>query len=162
MRSLSYLTFALLVTLVLLLFVNVVMRYFLRMPIEWTEEAGQLLLIWVTFLGAAMAAGERRHMAMDALKRKLSASHRRRAEIAISLLITGCLAIIAYYGWNMTMFNAARHSESLRISYALFYAAIPVGAALYSIFELAYLLHNLFTPEREWALQDSSQTEGAA
>ena len=161
MRLLKYLSFTLLVTLVLLLLVNVFMRYILRTPIEWTEEAGQLLLIWLTFIGAAMAAGERRHMAMDALQRALSPVYRRYGEIIIGILIIGCLAIIIYYGWNMTTFNARRLSESLRISYALFYAAIPTGAVLYIIFEIAYLLHNLFTPQRQWQLQGFTEVERA-
>lgn len=51
-----------LLVLVVVLAVNVLMRYGFGSPFYWAEEAGQLLLVWLSFLGAALAGAERRHM----------------------------------------------------------------------------------------------------
>jgi TRAP-type C4-dicarboxylate transport system permease small subunit len=130
----------LLLLLVVLLFVNVIMRYVVRSPIDWVEEAGQLILIWLTFLGAAAAAAEKRHMGMDMLMTYLKGKRKKVLEGAISTLVILCLGIVTYYGIDMTIYNLEQKSESLRFSYAVFYVAIPIGCLCYIVFELTHFL----------------------
>ena len=45
----------LMVGLIVLTFVGVIRRYFLRDPITWMEEVQMLLFLWVVFLGGSAA-----------------------------------------------------------------------------------------------------------
>lgn len=132
---------ALIVTLVILLGTNVVLRYGFNSPFVWAEEAGQLLFLWLSFLGAAMAGAERRHMRMELLDKYGGSRTEKFREVAASVLILICLSVVVFYGVEAVLDNLARRSESLGVSYALFYGAIPVGCLLYLVFEAKHLLH---------------------
>lgn len=140
---LKQICFILIVLLVVLLALNVFMRYIVRSPFAWTEEAGQLLLVWLTFLGAAVAGSEKRHMGMDWIAMKFKGKSRKVYDSIISLFIMVSLGIIIYNGIDLTLYNLELKSESLQFSFALFYLAIPVGCSCYLLFELNYFF-NIF------------------
>lgn len=114
------------------------MRYVVKSPFAWTEEAGQLLLVWLTFLGAAVAGSEKRHMGMDWLTMKLKGKPKKVYDGVISIFIMVSLSIVIYNGIDLTLYNLDLKSESLQFSFALFYLAIPVGCFSYLLFELNY------------------------
>lgn len=135
--------FLLLIALVLMLGVNVFMRYVMGSPIAWSIEAGRLLLIWLSFMGMAVAAAERRHMAMDLLRNAWKGGAKTGVEIVLSVIIILSCAYVVYYGVEITEFNRQLNSEELQISYSFFYAAIPAGFFFYLLFEIRYLMNVL-------------------
>src|SRR5258706_12716479 len=50
-----------------LLFVNVVLRYWFLSPIAWAEELSLYLVVWMVFVGASVATRTRGHIAIDLL-----------------------------------------------------------------------------------------------
>ncbi len=52
---------------VVILFVGVVMRYFLHLPIVWSDELASVLFIWLAMLGSVIAFQRGDHMRMTAL-----------------------------------------------------------------------------------------------
>ena len=49
----------------LLLFVNVVLRYFFHSAIFWVEEVLRYLFVWITFIGAATCVRQKAHISLD-------------------------------------------------------------------------------------------------
>ena len=147
-QLLRYLCSALLVAMILVLGANVVMRYVFGSPLAWSGELSGLLLVWFSLLGLAVAAAERRHMAMDLLSNALPGLGRRALETLISLISIGVCGYLIYYGIQICQFNLSLNSEQLQISYAFFYAAIPVGFAFYLVFELLHLAGQRDAPSR--------------
>ncbi len=135
--------FFLLILLVVLLATNVFMRYVVKVPLDWTEEAGVLILVWITFMGAVIAAAEKKHMGMDLLLNKLRGKAKKIFITIINLVTILSLLIITYYGVDMTIYNLNLESESLQISYAFFYLPIPVGCLLFVIVEIDQLISML-------------------
>lgn len=129
----------LIVALVVLLGTNVFMRYALGSPLSWSAELTELMLIWLSFLGLAVAAAERRHMAMDLLGRMLPAGAARALDGLISVVAIVTAAYIVISGIRLVDFNLGLNSEQLQISYAVFDAAVPVGFFCYLLFELRHL-----------------------
>lgn len=127
------------------------MRYIIKSPIHWTEEAGILLLIWLTFFGSVLTAFEKQHMGMDLLLNKLNKKLNKSLTILIGVATIVALLIIVYYGIELTIYNISLKSESLKISYALFYLPIPLGCTIYAIVE-AYLLFKFIKEGRSEAL----------
>lgn len=136
----------LIIALILLLGTNVFMRYVLGSPLFATAEVSHLLMVWLSFLGIAVAAAERRHMAMDLVDSMLPERSARLLSIAISLVVVATSMYVVYSGVRLTLFNRPLHSEQLQISYAYFYSAVPVGFFCYLLFEIRHLIGLLSKP----------------
>ena len=82
----------LMVGLIVLTFVGVIRRYFLRDPITWMEEVQMLLFLWVVFLGGSAAFRTGSHIAIeivvDALPKKIG-GFIERFDVLLELLILG-------------------------------------------------------------------------
>lgn len=132
--------FLILLSLITLLSVGVFLRYIVGSPIAWSTEATSLLLAWLSFLGLAVTAAERRHMLMDLLRNKWKGKFKTVIELVLSAIIIAASVYVIYYGVEISEFNASLTSEELQISYAYFYAAIPVGFFFYLLFEIQHVI----------------------
>src|ERR1700741_5177877 len=70
----------------------VVARYGFGQAVSWTEEVPRYLLIWISFLGAAVGVLNRDHVGFDVLFNALPRPARRVLGVTLSLLIFG-------FGW---------------------------------------------------------------
>lgn len=85
---------ALLIFTVGVAFLQVVLRGVFSAGLLWADTLLRHLVLWLGFLGAALATFERRQFAMDALVRKLRPGPRRRVHAgvhAVSALVAACL-----------------------------------------------------------------------
>lgn len=71
---------------------NIIARYVFSRPIIWADELVVVLLIWVTFLTAALVTQEREQVIFDLLYERLSPAGRRAMLILGSALLAGILA----------------------------------------------------------------------
>jgi TRAP-type C4-dicarboxylate transport system permease small subunit len=62
----------LLLAIVVMVFGNVVLRYGFNSGIDISEELSRWCLVWITFIGAALALREGRHLGVDALVVRLT------------------------------------------------------------------------------------------
>ncbi len=108
---------------------QIVSRVFFT-PVAWTEEVARFLLIWITFLGAALAWQQGRHLAVSLLRDSLPNGSRRivtGAAILVSLAFMVALTVIGIRYMNVQSFQK---SPSLRLSMSYVYAVMPIAAAL--------------------------------
>ncbi len=108
---------------------QVFLRYFLNSPVTWSEELARFAFLWLVFIGGAVAVRTGSHIYMDtfiqALPRPL------RQGIGVFAHLTECfvfLFLIAY-GWVLLV-AVESLSVALQWPVRLFYASVPVGAAL--------------------------------
>jgi TRAP-type C4-dicarboxylate transport system permease small subunit len=115
---------------VVVTFVNVVMRYMGESSFLWGEEVGRHLMIWLTFIGGGLALRSGAHIGVDSLERSLPARAAKvvRATIALILLVLFVALMIEGidYAWR-TRFQT---SAALQISMAWVYAGMPIGCLL--------------------------------
>lgn len=52
---------------VLIVFLNVILRYFFHSGLTWSEELARYQFVWVVFLGAILAYKDKGHLAVDLL-----------------------------------------------------------------------------------------------
>ncbi len=64
----------LLAAMVVVTFVNVVMRYVGESSFLWGEEVGRHLMIWLAFIGGGLALRSGAHIGVDSLERSLPAA----------------------------------------------------------------------------------------
>ncbi|WP_324751745.1 TRAP transporter small permease [Roseovarius sp. Pro17] len=108
---------------------QIVSRVFFT-SVSWTEEVARFLLIWITFLGAALAWQQGRHLAVALLRDSLPIGPRRivtGAAILVSIAFMVALTIIGIRYMNVQSFQK---SPSLRVSMSYVYAVMPLAAGL--------------------------------
>ena len=127
---------ALMASMAVLVFLNVVMRYVFNQSIFWVEEFTQIQMIWVAYLGAGLALREGRHVAVDMLQDLLPAPLRRAARLCIALALALFLLTLAVLGVQIALFTWSQETPAMGLPAGLPYLGIPIGAA-------AMLLHLL-------------------
>ena len=122
----------LMVGLIVLTFVGVIRRYFLRDPITWMEEVQMLLFLWVVFLGGSAAFRTGSHIAIeivvDALPKKIGGVIER-FDVLLELLILGYL-FMQEWSYYYQLMEAGKVTTLLRIPYSIVYLVVPVGGIL--------------------------------
>jgi TRAP-type C4-dicarboxylate transport system permease small subunit len=102
----------LLLLLVLDVWLGVLVRYLVPLPITFMEEAARYLMIWVALLAVSSCIPRREHIGVQVLFERLPSAARR---VLLGLLdVLGIAFFMMIYG----------------MSKALPFAAVPVGAAL--------------------------------
>jgi TRAP-type transport system small permease protein len=124
-------------------FLQVVFRYVLQQPLFWSEELPRYLLIWMSFLAAALAQKNGAHINITLAVTPLPMAAQRWIRLGANLVILGFLGILVYSGSLVTRITAAHRSTALQIPMALVYAALPVGAALMALYLVLQILQDL-------------------
>jgi TRAP-type transport system small permease protein len=129
-RLLDSLLFAVLGAMGAIVAVNVFCRFVLSFSLYWGDEAAQALLVWLTFLGAAVAVRDRGHYSFDYLAR-ISTGSRRLLVGVLSRVIT-IVALLALLYWSAEVAWGIRPwiMPAMEVSRVWVYAAGPVGCLL--------------------------------
>ena len=132
----------------LMVFTNVIMHLFSK-DLAWVTEFGELLLVWVTFLGGAAAAQRGQHMAIGEFVDKLSAPRRRIADGMITALCLAILLLLIWYGWKLVSVNWDNQLTVLGWPMAFQYMGMAVGSTAMAIFVAYDLVQILRAVPRE-------------
>jgi len=81
-----------------ILFLEIISRYFLMFQIMWSEEIARYLFIWIVFLGSAYAFKENLHLYIDIFINKIPLPYRNYINIVHYILILIFLILLVYYG----------------------------------------------------------------
>jgi TRAP-type C4-dicarboxylate transport system permease small subunit len=123
---------ALMTSLVVLVFMQVLVRYLTYQPLAWTEEAARFTFIWLCLFGAAVAAQRGQHFVVEMAQHALPERAQRFAAIATRVLEAAFYGLLVVAGIKALRIVSMQQSPSLEISMGIPYLAIPLGAALMS------------------------------
>lgn len=121
---------------VLIVVLQVVAR-FLLIPIIWTSEATQNLMIWLTFVGGAAAFAHGEHIAVELLVARVRPRLRAAIGLLVHLALLAFFFVFALYGWRLAVINLSASGYTLPISQFYVTLAVPVGMALVLLSALA-------------------------
>jgi len=122
---------------------QIVSRVFFT-AVGWTEEVARFLIIWLTFLGAALAWHQARHIAVTFLVDFLPKTPRHAMRI-VALVVTCSFAVaLTWLGLLYMEMSTFQRSPALRIQMTYIYAVIPLSAVLIAWFSLTDLLRLIF------------------
>ncbi|MGD9870906.1 MAG: TRAP transporter small permease [Thauera sp.] len=111
-------------------FWQVVARFVLSSPLDWSEVLTRALLIWAVLLGVVLAFRQGAMLGVQVLRSVLRARQRWVLEWLVALVCSGFLGFLAWIGAQMTWRVRFQTVPSLDVSISWIYLAIPVGAAL--------------------------------
>jgi len=133
-RVLLGLAMVLLALLVATTLLQVLSRYVLSKPLDWTEETARYLFVWVAMLGAGMAAKDRAHFFVDLLLERLPPRLAKYFTVLTGAVASAFLVVISWAALDLAVSNGVQDSPVLTIPMSVPYFAIPVGLGLMALF----------------------------
>jgi len=124
----------------LILFFEVVMRYFFHSPTVWAQEISIYIFIWAMFGGAAYTLKEGKHVRIDLIICHLPGKTRGFLEVITRMIGLLFSLFVTYQAWGMVV--AAFKYEKLSATPLRFPQWIPQSALLvgFAFLSLQFLL----------------------
>ena len=116
-----------------MVFVNVSL-HLIDKDLAWVTEFGELLMVWVTFLGGACAAQRGAHMTITEFIDKLEPLRRRWADALVQTACLLMLLVLVRYGWSLVDGNWGNQLTVLQWPMAIQYMGMAVGCSLMAVF----------------------------
>ncbi len=136
-RLILVLGVVLLAVLVATTLLQVVSRYVLRQPFDWTEEAARYIFVWVGMLGAGIAAKDRAHFFVDLLLERMPPGFGRSITVFTGVVSSAFLLVVSWAALELALSNGVQDSPVLTIPMSIPYFAIPVGLGLMALFTVS-------------------------
>lgn len=106
----------------------------------WVEEVGEMMLAWLTLVGAAIGVRERSHFTLHVLTHNWSPRAQSLVERIHHVLIAVIGAIAAWYGVKLCLLNSTLVTPGLEINLAVLYASVVVGGMLLVIYAISMIV----------------------
>lgn len=138
-RLLEVVVVALMVGLTLLIVVSVVYRK-MDASLSFADEVAAIMLAWLTYYGAALAALKRAHIGFDGLLLALPPAIRLPVAAASEAMVIFFFGLMAWMGWKVLMVLEGMTLISLTfVPVQLTQSVIPIGGALFILCQLLSL-----------------------
>lgn len=124
---------------------QIITRFVLEQPAEWSEILIRLTLIWMVFMGIPMAFRQGAMVSVDVLYRWSPPKIRRVLDAAVCFATLSLIFIIIWWGWDYSLRGRVQSMAGLE-SLSMFwgYVAMPVGA----MFSVLAIVGNYLDPRR--------------
>jgi len=125
---------------------QIIMRFVIEAPAEWTEVLIRFSLIWMVFMGIPMAFRQGAMVSVDVIYRWSPARWKRVLDWMVFFAAQALVLVIIWWGWdyaNRGKVQTVIGLESISMYWA--YLAMPVGG----VFCIIGLIGNLLDPQHQ-------------
>ena len=120
---------------------QIVTRFVIQQPAEWTEVLIRFTLIWMVFFGIAAAFRHGAMVAVDALERAVGARGQRVLDALVAAASLLLLAVVVWVGWDYAGRGRVQSVIGLEgVSMFWAYVAMPVGGVFAALAVVAQWL----------------------
>lgn len=137
-RVVSVVTQVLLLSAVAAGFYQVIARFVLQSPADWSEAWTRASLIWTVMLGLSLAFRQGAMLSVEMLHSVLRDRKQRILEHIVMAVTVGFLGFLAWIGVQMTSRVRFQTMPSFDVSISWVYVSIPIGAVLAIIGVVAF------------------------
>ena len=117
----------------IIIFINVILRYFFESGIAGAYEMVRYLIVGVTFLGASLLIIDNEHLTMDALTNILPTTLKKIAEVFVCLIGFIFSFVLVYYSFNVMDTLSSGLTPELQIPAYIPFIPLTVGSTLAGI-----------------------------
>lgn len=149
-RIITLIVIALMIVLAVEVTVGVIFRT-INQPLAWYDEVAAVLLAWLTYYGAVLAALKRAHIAFPGIVNALPPIWRVPITLFTEACVIGFFALMTWYGWVVLGVLGSETLVTVDIPVKVTQSVIPVGGVLFIIAELLCLPDILRDARREHA-----------
>ncbi len=141
-KTLDYFLFVVLGIMSFTMAINVLCRFCFQFSIYWADELATSLMLWLTFLGAAVAVREHLHYSFNYIEQRLKGN----AQIIFALVhksitLIGITALL-FWSFEVTAGIASWIMPAMEISRIWVYGACPVGCTFMFIYCITDIVSN--------------------
>lgn len=137
-RVITFIVIVLMIVLAVEVTLGVVFRM-INEPLAWYDEVAAVLLAWLTYYGAVLAALQRSHIAFPGIVNAMPPWLRLSVTLFTEACVIGFFLIMAWYGWVILEIVGSETLVTVDIPVIVTQSVIPVGAVLFIIAELLCL-----------------------
>ena len=124
---------------------QIITRFVLEQPAEWSEILIRISLIWMVFMGIPSAFRQGAMVSVDVLYRWSPPRMRRLLDWLVCGAALSLVAVIIWWGWDYAQRGSVQSMAGLEsVSMFWAYLALPVGGA----FSVIGIIANLLDPQR--------------
>jgi TRAP-type C4-dicarboxylate transport system permease small subunit len=129
--ALAWLALALLVLMTVLIFADVICRYFLHFSITWADEVSLIMLVWFVFIALAIGVRKRAHISIDFLSFFLPRwAVEGVVQRIVEVLTIGFGCVLFYFGIELVKIGTYSALSSINLPTYVEYLFIPVSGVL--------------------------------
>ena len=135
----------LLACMVIIVFSNVIARYFLNASLAWSEEVSRFMMIWLVFLGAVMAYVKAEHLGLDIALKVLPEKGAKGLQVFVNILVIYAVYNLLSGGMVLALDSLASGwtAPASNISYGFVYCIVPASFFLFLYFALINLIDSI-------------------
>jgi len=105
-------------------------RYLLNYVPSWSEEVPRYLLVWISYLGAALAVKYKEHISLDFFFNLMPVRARQVGHLILNVLIGTVGVIMLVFGIGFVRQFGDDLMESIVVKNFWFYLAMPISGGL--------------------------------
>ncbi|ORC30239.1 TRAP transporter small permease [Marispirochaeta aestuarii] len=136
-----------LVGLLIVVSLQVISRFIIKSPIQWTEEGSRFIFFWVALMGACVSVKTKKHFTIAVYEpgNFRNPLVRLVAELIPDVIVLGFCVLLTWYGWEYFTSGFTRRGIEVPLQMSWVYAALPVSGvtmALYTINSILITIRN--------------------
>ncbi len=121
-------------TIVVLTIAQIFFRFVLNSPLVWSEELVRLLVVWMTFIGAAVICWDGRHLSVDVLFVRLPKKLRRALRLFNCAVALGFLSFLVWYSIPIVELSMYVSLGAMDLPEAIYRVPATIGGILMIVF----------------------------
>lgn len=139
-KILRFIVIIMLSVMSVVVFAQVLFRI-VHLSIPWSEELSKYLLIWSTFLGAAICIRKDSLVGLEFLKNSMSEEKQKILQTILNLIVCAMLLFLINVGFWAVRRVWFQITPVLKLSMGLMYAAIPIGSVFMLINQILVTIY---------------------
>lgn len=139
-RLLEILLFSLGIMMILVVFIQVLLRYLSDWSFYGSEELSRFIFTWFIFVSATLGLERGIHFAVDLLVERFPSMLRRAVRIFSCLVVILVLAVLVTYGIELSIRNWRQLSSAMQVPMTFVNLAIPTTSAIMILIALKKML----------------------
>lgn len=139
-KILRFIVIIMLSVMSVVVFAQVLFRI-VHLSIPWSEELSKYLLIWSTFLGAAICIRKGSLVGLEFLKNSMSEEKQKILQTILNLIVCAMLLFLINVGFWAVRRVWFQITPVLKLSMGLMYAAIPIGSVFMLINQILVIIY---------------------
>ncbi len=138
---------ALMVLLVLDVWLGVLARYVIPLPLTFTEELARYLMIWMALLAVSSGISHREHIGVLVVIERLPREVRKWLAVAFDVIAFGFFAVLFFYGLDFVERGFSRYTMIYQIPKAYPFITVPLASAIACIQLFLVSLHDIYAED---------------
>lgn len=130
-------------SMLLIMVLQVLFRYVLKISVPWTDEAARSLFIWAIFLGCALAQRGRNHIRITIFIDRLEMRTRKWVELGIDIFNSLILIVILIGSVKMMWKTYGILLSAIPVSFTYVYLSLTIGAGIMLLLSLKQIRQSL-------------------